>query len=118
MKAMRERSEEPWVALVFKAFAMLCGLIAGWHLLMHFGQVVEDDAEKALAKAARHFALMLTFSGSGLSLWWMGEVCGLLGRIAGRLEQQLNTVHAPGKAGSSKSNPDTKRSGADLYKLD
>ena len=107
--------EEPLVALIFKGCAILSGLFAGWHLLNQFSQVFSDNPAAGAAKAAQHFGLMMAYAGAGLSLWWMGEICGLLGRIARKLEEGN---HAPSRESANNQPRRATVKSADVYKLD
>lgn len=78
---MKKKTESPMVAVIFKAFAILSGVMALWQfgkgLTQMSGDAMSDGQSAGIA-----LSLAVVYLGSGLMLWWMGEVVELLGRIA------------------------------------
>lgn len=116
---MKDREEEPMIVLIFKAFAILCWGIGAWYLILFFGQESGDDALAAIGEARYKMLITMSLCGTGFTLFWMGEVCGLLARILSRLGSEGVAAQAaplrkePSPRPQSQPAPD-----AAVYKLD
>lgn len=107
---MKTGSEEPLVAIIFKALAFIATLMAVVSFVqgMAAGSVPASADAVQIARAAversGNFLWAYVSAGAALSLWWMGSVLALLSRIAdageARMEIRAETRSPQSPAGS------------------
>jgi hypothetical protein len=79
---MKNNQDSPLVAVIFKGFAILGGVMALWQIGKFFVGTTNENPLVQVAYSNAALTAASVHTAGSLTLWWMGEVIELLGKIA------------------------------------
>lgn len=129
---MKTMSDEPLVAIVLKALAILAvvGAVASYAVVYLDDAPRDAEGPAALAAGLRVAAVLgraYTLTGSAICLWWMGEIVALLARIAANgdpgsaakpTRRELEALLGDRKRAEKPANSEAENEVVPSYKLD
>ena len=95
---MKFNTEHFIITSIFRSLAILCGLMALWNFARSFASSHPDILSAGFDASRYYIVKGVSWLGSGLVLWWMGLVVGLLGRIAHNTAAAEVEISAPAAA--------------------